>query len=95
MLGKRVGGKETQRGTQMKPIEFPLMNSKVAEDQEEYMTLPAFQDETYTISCWKLTWGERVRLILFGKLWVLALNFGKALQPIAFDTKCPLETKEN
>jgi hypothetical protein len=79
----------------MKPIEFSLMTSKVAENQEEYMTLPAFQDDTYTISCWKLTWSERFRLFLGFPLWVLTMNFGKAVQPIAFDTKCPLETKEN
>jgi hypothetical protein len=71
------------------------MTVNVAKDQEEYMALPAFQDDTYTISCWELTWGERIRLLLFGKLWVLMMNFGGPVQPIAFDTKCPLETKEN
>jgi hypothetical protein len=75
----------------MKPIEFPLMNCKVSENQDEYITLPAFQDESYTISCWQFTWKERLRFLLTGKLWTLLMNFGGPVQPMSFDLECPLE----
>ena len=65
----------------MKPIEFPEMNAKIAENQDEYLTLPAFQDDTVTVSCWKLSLKERIRVLVLGRLWLQQLNYGQALQP--------------
>jgi len=65
----------------MNPVKFKEVNIMCAEDQEEYITLPAYQNEEESISCWKFTWLERVKILLFGRLWLRQMNFGSPLQP--------------
>jgi hypothetical protein len=65
----------------MKPIEFPQQNKVLAENQPEYIPLPVFMDGTETVSCWRLTLRERLRLLFTGKLWLRQMNFGQPLQP--------------
>ena len=65
----------------MTPIEFPEQTIVWAKDQPEYQPLPAYTDERQTISCWALTWRERIRVLWTGRLWLRQLNFGGALQP--------------
>ena len=43
----------------MHPIEFPEQNAVLAKDQPEYLPLPVCRHGDRTISCWKLTFGER------------------------------------
>lgn len=68
----------------MKPIEFPEQTMVWAKDQPPYQPLPAYVNETETISCWRLTWRERLRVLVGGRLWLRQMNFGSALQP-----QCP------
>jgi len=65
----------------MVPIEFPEHNHVWAKNQKPYLPLPAFVNERETISCWKLTWLERIKVLLFGKLWLRQVNFSEPLQP--------------
>jgi hypothetical protein len=65
----------------MKPVEFPEQNAVLAKDQPEYLPLPVCRRGDRTISCWKLTFRERVRLLFTGRLWLVQLNFEQALQP--------------
>lgn len=68
----------------MKPIEFPEKNIVFAENQKDYLPLPAFRadDENGTVvTCWELTWQERIKIFFTGKLWWTQLTFGKKLQP--------------
>lgn len=66
----------------MKPCEFPGQNIVFAKDQPEYQPLPALRlDDGTVTSCWQLSWGERLKLLLTGKLWFTQLTFGYALQP--------------
>ena len=65
----------------MKPIEFREVNVRYAENQDEYRTLPAFRDERESISCWKFTLWERIKILIFGRLWLRQINFGESLQP--------------
>ena len=65
----------------MKPEMFAQSNVVYAEDQPEYLPLPAYRDERQTITRWSLTWRERLHLLLTGRLWLRQLNFGKPLQP--------------
>ena len=67
----------------MIPIEFPEQTMVWAKNQPPYLPLPAFTNETETISCWRLTWRERLRVLLFGRLWLRQMNYGAALQPQA------------
>lgn len=74
-------------------IEFPEQTVVIAKDQPEYLPLPAYQcqqDATGRIvCCWKLSWWERVRLLLTGKLWHQVLTFHKPLQPQLMLVKKP------
>ena len=65
----------------MKPIQFEEQNKVWAANQSPYLPLPAYVDDEQTISCWKMTWGERFRVLFFGRLWLRQLNFGQPLQP--------------
>ena len=67
----------------MKPIEFNEKNCVYAEHQDEYLNLPAQKTEDgRIISCWKLTWKERIKALFNGKLWISQMTFHTPLQPI-------------
>ena len=53
----------------------------LAKNQPPYLPLPCYQNERETISCWRLTWRERLRLIFGVPLWLRQCNFGQPLQP--------------
>jgi len=66
----------------MKPIKFKESNITFAENQTEYQPLPAYKsDDGEVISCWELTWRERIKVFLDGKIWLRVLTFGNPLQP--------------
>lgn len=66
----------------MHPVEFPEQNCCYAKDQDEYRPLPAHRTaDGQVISCWHLTLGERLKLLLRGRLWFSQLTFGAPLQP--------------
>lgn len=66
----------------MKPIEFEGMNRVYAENQPEYLPLPVRKAEDgEVVSCWKLTWWERVKVLITGKMWFACLTFNQPLQP--------------
>lgn len=65
----------------MKPIDFPQSNRVFAKNQQEYKELPAFYEKGIVTSCWQLSWKERFKLLLTGKLWLSIMTFGKPLQP--------------
>lgn len=67
----------------MTPIEFPQQTTIWAKDQPLYLPLPAYTNKIETISCWKLTWMERIKILFSGKLWLRQMNFGDNLQPQA------------
>ena len=75
----------------MKPIKFEEQNCTYAENQPEYLPLPAFRDpndETgQVISCWSLSFAERLRILFTGKLWVSIMTFHQPLTPSFFTTK--------
>lgn len=71
----------------MKPIEFKEQNIVFAKDQPEYQPLPAFKNESdqgEVISCWELTFKERIKILFTGKLWVCLLSFNRPLTPSYF-----------
>ena len=74
----------------MKPIEFTEQNCVFAKDQKEYLPLPAFRNDSEqgeVISCWKLSFIERMRILFTGKLWVSLMTFNNPLTPSFFSTK--------
>lgn len=67
----------------MLPVKFPEMTGILARDQKEYLPLPVWQDQTQTISQWKLDWRDRFKLLFTGRLWLRQYHFGGDLQPQA------------
>jgi hypothetical protein len=65
----------------MKPIEFPQQTTVLAKNQPEYLPLPVFSDGEQMVSCWELSWVERLKLLFTGKLWLRQLTYGNLLQP--------------
>ena len=76
----------------MKPVEFKHQNIVFAKDQPEYQPLPALKIDTPTgevISCWKLSFKERLTVLIFGRVWMSLMSFNKPLTPsfLAVDRK--------
>jgi len=69
----------------MKPIMFKESNVIFAKDQKPYMPLPAYQDDVQggrIFHCWSMSWGERLKIVFTGKLWINVLTFKQKPQPI-------------
>jgi hypothetical protein len=65
----------------MTPEIFPEVTNILAEDQPEYLPLPVCRYGDRTISCWRLSLWERLKVLVTGRLWLLVLNFRQPLQP--------------
>jgi hypothetical protein len=68
----------------MEPIEFKEQNVVFAKDQPEYQPLPTLKiegPEGYVISCWGLTFRERIKILFTGRVWLSLMSFNKPLTP--------------
>lgn len=68
----------------MKPTKFKYQNIVFAENQPEYQSLPALKLDTpqgEVISCWKLSFKERIKILFTGRMWVSLMSFNKPLTP--------------
>lgn len=68
----------------MKPVKFKHSNVTFAKDQPEYQPLPALKLDTpegEVISCWQMSFKERVKVLFTGKIWVSLMSFNKPLTP--------------
>jgi hypothetical protein len=68
----------------MKPTGFKESNATFAEDQEEYLPLPVHKrmdEEGTVVSCWKLSFFERLKVLFTGRVWYSVWTFGGPLQP--------------
>lgn len=72
----------------MNPIEFinqtkvlqPNSNQKEI-DGKQVGTLPIFTDGDQVISCWRLSFRERIKALWFGKIW-LGIYSGQTQPPV-------------
>lgn len=76
----------------MKPVKFKHQSIVFAENQPEYQPLPALRldgPEGNVISCWKLSFKERIRVLFFGRVWLNLMSFNQPLTPsrLATDRK--------
>lgn len=82
------------------PVDFAESNITMkgwpaSEDEEEVLDLPAHRTgiDTHrgataqTVSCWKLSFVERLKVLFFGKVWLYVI--GNAHPPICVDAKHP------
>lgn len=78
----------------MRPIPFKEMNVTWAENQPEYLPLPAYTDDRETITRWQLNFRERVLVFLQGIIWVRQVNLKHPLQAQLLTVDTPFITKE-
>ena len=72
----------------MTPKKFKGSNVVFAENQPEYIPLPAFQsEEGVVVSCWNLSFLERLSILFKGELWLSMLTSNKGLTPTYLTTK--------
>ena len=74
----------------MTPKQFPEANVVFAKDQSEYQPLPAFKSESQygeIITCWNLTFKERLRVLIKGEIWLSLISFNKPINPSFITTK--------
>ena len=82
----------------MQPAQFPEVNVTLAKDQPPYRPLPAHRASFTTpgvpvVTCWQLTWCERLRVLVRGRLWLTQLTFGHLFQPIRPEVAPPAELR--
>jgi len=74
----------------MKPIKFKEQTCVFAENQPQYISLPAHKvnnKEGEIIFCMKMNFIEKIRVLFTGKIWVSLMMFQKPLTPSYFTTR--------
>ena len=70
----------------MKPISFKEQNKILTKPSsmtdDECQSMPVFTDGVNCISCWKLNLKDRLKALIFGKVWIYVWS-GKTQPPIA------------
>jgi hypothetical protein len=67
----------------MQPIKFKEQNCTYAENQPDYIPLPAHKDkEGVVTTCWKFSIIERFKILFGSKLYWQQLTFNRPLQPV-------------
>ncbi len=66
----------------MDVVKFKECNITFAENQPEYLPLPAHKTvDGIVTSCWRLDLFERLKVALTGKIYLQMLTFNRPLQP--------------
>lgn len=72
----------------------PDQHVTFAKNQPEYLPLPAIVYGGVVITRWKLSWAERIAVLLGGSMWLQVLTFGDPLQPLKLSVDCPLSKSD-
>ena len=68
----------------MNPIEFKHQNHVFGANQPEYKPLPVTKFDSQqgeVVSCWKMSWKERLKVLITGEVWVCIMTYNSNLQP--------------
>lgn len=80
----------------MKPTDFPESNFTFTRPssmtEEECGDLQVYRDPAVIISCWQLTWRERLRLLFTGRLWLWIM--GQGMPPVCMTISSPFRIKK-
>jgi hypothetical protein len=69
---------------------FDGQTAVIAENQPQYLPMPAHISPTGDVTCcWQLTWRERLQLLFTGEIWHQIRTFSRPLQPQRLSTKRP------
>lgn len=82
----------------MKPIKFKEANKNLQKPSnmtdKECSSLWVFTDNKQCVSCWKLSFTDRLKALVFGKIWIGILT-GTTQPPIWADCKKTVFTYDN
>lgn len=82
----------------MKPIKFNQVNKNLFKPEsmtdEECSPLWVYNDGLQCVSCWRLTWKERIEALLFGRVWLGVLS-GKTQPPVWLSCRKSVFEKED
>jgi hypothetical protein len=83
----------------MLPTTFNKANLTFAKNQPQYIPLPAHIEKALgtrpVTTCWKVSFWERIRILLTGRVWVEVLTFGDPLQPLKLGVTEPVLLPNN
>lgn len=69
----------------MKPINFDkanrVLNKPDGWTDEECKPLPVWTDHRRCVSCWELSWKDRIKAVLYGRVW-LSVSSGSTQPPV-------------
>lgn len=72
----------------MTPIKFKEANRNLSKPPNmtdaECSSLWVYSDGIQCISCWKMSWKQRIKALLFGKVWLSVLS-GSTQPPVWID----------
>lgn len=75
----------------MKPINFKHQTKELQPSGKQYsgnvigvQSLPIFSDGEQCVSCWQMTWRERLSALFFGRAW-LAILSGSTQPPVVIE----------
>ena len=75
------------------PIPFKFQTTELQPSGKEYSDnvtgvepMPIWSDGEQCVSCWKFSWWDRLRVLLFGRVWVAVLS-GKTQPPVCLSTE--------
>ena len=67
----------------MRAIDFEDRNVVIAENQKEYIALPAHKsNDGIVTTCWELSFWERISVIFTGRIYLQIMTFNNPLQPL-------------
>jgi hypothetical protein len=82
----------------MESIDFKESNKTLTKPEdwtdEECQSLKVYNDGKHSISCWKPTIIERIKLLFTGKIWVFVW-YGNTSPPICIDVNYPFKEVKN
>jgi len=72
----------------LEPIKFPEANKVLRRPEgmteEQCGDLHTHTDGQYSLSCWQMTWRERLSALLFGKVWLWVMS-GYTQPPVSLE----------
>lgn len=72
----------------LNPVKFPEANKNLLKPDdmtdEECTSLWVYSNGKQCISCWKLTWKQRLLVLLYGRIWLSVLS-GQTQPPVWLD----------
>lgn len=70
---------------------YDLDVTEYAKNQPEYQSLPVHRFEDGTVlSRWRLTWRERLRVLIAGDIYLYQMTFNQPLQPVMMQAEAPV-----